>query len=74
MWVDQRNKNVMLIQFMVVVVEVASGAFVIVAATAVETLSDVDNRFVFFPLARAVAASDTVHLATLARAFVQRLV
>ena len=33
--------------------------------------SDFDTRFVFFPLARAPAASDTAHLATLARLIVR---
>ena len=31
------------------------------------TSSDFDTRFGFFPVARAAAASDTAHLATLAR-------
>ena len=64
----------MVLELLIVgLVEVASGALVHVATTAVEkkTSSDLDTRFVFFNSAQAAAALDTANLATLARLIVR---
>ena len=65
------DERVVLMQLIVGVVEVASGALVQSRRPPSRTSSDLDTRFVFFLAARAAAASDTVHLANLARLFVR---
>ena len=65
------DKGVVLRQLIVGLVEVASGALVHVAATNVEDVVGLGHTLCFFLSARAAAASDTAHLATLARLFIR---
>ena len=64
------DEEVMLGLLIVRLVEVVSGALVHVAATGVKNVVGLATALCYFPAARATAASDTDHLATLARILV----